>query len=150
MYWLLRVVVVVLLGLISTPVSSLECEYYSSKECGYSNGGPCESSRRNITCDPDGPSKVHSCYVLWQRPNDSDQQEVLQLKGCFLNDKTCIGQNTCIEKKQGKKHESQGTKALYCCCDKDYCNQEYHWDPAPLTTTTPKRKQQVEIEILRL
>ncbi len=141
MYWLLRVVVVILLGLISTPVSSLECEYYSSKECGYPNGGPCESSRKNITCSLAG----HSCYALWHRPNGSDQQEVLQQKGCFLNDKTCTGQNSCIEKTQGKKHVPKGSTALYCCCSKDYCNQEYHWDPAPVTTTTPKRKQQVGI-----
>ena len=142
MLWLL-VVAVIALGPSPTLVTSLECESYNSTECGYPHGGPCESSHRNVSCGEDGPTKTHACYVLWTVTHGPVPQENLQFKGCFLNDKQCMGKDVCVEKKHGTKHEGRNTTAFYCCCTKDFCNIEYVWDPVP--TTTVRRKLIIQL-----
>jgi len=127
-------------------VSSLECEYYNATECGLKHGGPCEQSRRNVSCGNDEPSKTHGCYVLWRKNNDSDH-EVLQLKGCFLNNKQCSKERACIERNHPKSitkaDDRAPSKTLFCCCNQDFCNQEYVWDPSP-TSSTAKRTSRLD------
>lgn len=130
-------------------VASLECEYYNVTECGKKAGGvtadgeSCNKSRRTITCEPDTSSQKHTCWAAWQRRNDS--QDILQFKGCFINNKQCEKMNTCVDKTYGNKgsNASSGTVTLFCCCSEDNCNREFDWIPGS-TTTTEKPKDVVQ------
>ncbi|ODM91724.1 Activin receptor type-2A [Orchesella cincta] len=121
-------------------VSSLECEYYNVTECGLKAGGAgadtefCKKSQRTITCEEDTSSQKHSCWVAWQRRNDS--QDILQFKGCFINNNQCDGEHKCVDKTYGKRSDpSTATVTLFCCCSEDNCNRDFEWDPIPTTTT---------------
>jgi activin receptor type-2 len=53
-------------------------------------------------------------------------------QGCFLNNIECHGQKQCKD----KKDEIKPNGFFFCCCDGDYCNSEFFWDPIPTTPRT--------------
>jgi hypothetical protein len=155
-------------------VYALECEYYNATECGGQSNAFlkegdedrfCNESQRVITCPVDRTSSTETlaCFVMWQRSTANSSREVVQFKGCFISNKDCIGQSSCVDrnypkspasKKNGMSNSNssssgnnnntiikQPAAALthYCCCDQDNCNREYSWVPN-VTTTTPRRK----------
>jgi len=124
-------------------VESLECEYYNRTECTEKsnwNGEFCSESVRTVPCGEDNSSKTVGCYAVWQRGKNSST-EILQYKGCFQNDKQCVGQQSCVEKNHPMSND-RNALTYYCCCATDNCNQDYSFDPLP-TTTTPKRESLV-------
>ena len=115
--------------------SCLDCHYYDITKCK-ENGGNCSSPTTKF-CGDDGGPDTHSCYAVWIRMSNSSQ-EILQMKGCFLNNKECVGQDKCIARNYGNEGGNDSV-TLYCCCTTPYCNSEFEWRPDP-TTTTVKRK----------
>ncbi|XP_071055667.1 activin receptor type-2B-like [Onthophagus taurus] len=100
------------------PLTTTQCEEYQ-KECQEN----C-STTENCTAPEDG--KRNHCYVLWEM--NANNTPNVHMKGCFLNNEKCFDQERCVSKEH--------SKMLYCCCEGDYCNKEFFWEPSP-TTTTP-------------
>ncbi|XP_022904436.1 activin receptor type-2A [Onthophagus taurus] len=100
------------------PLTTTQCEEYQ-KECVEN----C-STTENCTAPEDG--KRNHCYVLWEM--NANNTPNVHMKGCFLNNEQCFDQERCVSKEH--------SKMLYCCCEGDYCNKEFFWEPSP-TTTTP-------------
>jgi hypothetical protein len=133
-------VLLVLIGLVGIG-KALECEFYNVTECGLDQKGPCEKSRRIIPCGAEGSSRTpgSGCFVVWRRSNESGEEvDSVHLKGCFLNNKQCEGQDSCVERTYGSR-QNQSSAVYHCCCNKDFCNRDFKWDPTP--TTTPRRKK---------
>lgn len=107
----------------------LECEYFNITECPTPDK-PCEM-RRNVTCTSEDPSShTTSCFALWQRGPAPDSVEVLRFKGCFINNKDCIGMDSCVDRNH-KQLKNSSLHTHYCCCESDFCNRDYVWLPKP-------------------
>jgi len=116
-----------------TSAMGLECEYYNNTECKSDSK---ESCMKTKYCGEDESSKSYSCYSIWQIKQGG--KESLEYKGCFLNNKDCLGKESCVDTSAGRMEKNTNTTTLYCCCMKDFCNKQYDWVPGP-TTTTVKR-----------
>lgn len=129
--FLLSVVLTLLsVGHVECTVVTTKCEYYNHTIC-QDTGKGCNETE---TCDVAEPNKRNHCYVLWQ--NSSQGVLQIQYKGCFLNNIGCYNQSKCI----GKKEEPR-KNLLFCCCEGDYCNHEFSWEP--LSTNTPHLTESV-------
>ncbi|XKL66504.1 hypothetical protein PGB90_009924 [Kerria lacca] len=70
----------------------------------------------------------YQCYVLW----NATTQDVT-FKGCFIESGIdCRGQNICVD-----KGEPKNNGLLYCCCENNLCNKEFHWKPTPTPLVVP-------------
>ncbi|CAG7730292.1 unnamed protein product [Allacma fusca] len=112
--------------------SCLECHIYNLTECGAS-AEECAKSRKTETCKLESNTSTTACYALWKRPHNSTR-DILQYKGCNLNNNHCGGLSSCVERNYGKQYDPNSL-TFYCCCSEDYCNDVYEWIPDSTTTT---------------
>ncbi|XP_026823460.1 activin receptor type-2B isoform X1 [Rhopalosiphum maidis] len=106
-----------------------KCHYYNQTICDNSqNEKSCTSAIQN--CKAGENDKPSYCYAVWTNDTKTNKLEI-KLKGCFLNNVECQGQNQCKDKKE----EIKPNGLMFCCCEGDYCNSEILWDPIP---TTPR------------
>nr|CAH0110600.1 unnamed protein product [Daphnia galeata] len=127
----LLVAAVALFSNVSSVESTLittKCEYYNHTIC-QDTGKGCNETEY---CGVAEPNKRNHCYVLWQNSSNGELQ--IQFKGCFLNNFACYNQSKCV----GQKEEPR-KNLLFCCCEGDYCNREFSWEP--LATETPPKNQ---------
>lgn len=122
-----------------------KCEYYNHTIC-QDTGKGCNETEY---CEVAEPNKRNHCYVLWQNSSSGELQIKFKVsfcksgspmtaiwkwtflfQGCFLNNFGCYNQSKCV----GQKEEPR-KNLLFCCCEGDYCNREFSWEP--LATETP-------------
>ena len=77
-------------------------------------------------CCRSNTRSVFKCYIILS----NSIIKSIYLQGCFLNNIGCYNQSKCI----GQKEEPR-KNLLFCCCEGDYCNHEFSWEP--LSTDTP-------------
>ena len=53
------------------------------------------------------------------------------LQGCFLDNIDCYNKSRCIRQREKLRKD-----LLFCCCEGDYCNHEFSWEP--LSNDTPR------------
>ncbi|XP_072759154.1 activin receptor type-2A [Anoplolepis gracilipes] len=117
-------------GLLGTIVGkdikgSTYCEFYNETMCAESKN--CSEREECVVHDPD---KRNHCYVLWSI-NNTTNEPVVKLKGCFLDSSDCYNKSQCIEDTPKKKD------LHFCCCDRDVCNQNFSSNPHPTTSSKP-------------
>ncbi|KAL1505882.1 hypothetical protein ABEB36_005337 [Hypothenemus hampei] len=88
-----------------------------------------ESCPSIIECEAPGDSKRNHCFVVWSIQSDGTKN--VSLKGCLLNHDDCFDQPACVDTAYSPKNN-----VLYCCCEGDLCNKEFHWDPQPTEPST--------------
>lgn len=126
-------------------VLGLECEYFNITQCS-SPTADCPNMQRTMTCtSEDASTHFLSCYAVWRRSADPELPDVLQYKGCFLNNKECSGFDSCVDRnhksKQAPKNTTTHIHTHYCCCETDLCNRDYSWEPRPTEASEAKRKE---------
>ena len=104
-------------------VATTRCVYYDPIKC-QTKGENCNMTEQTCVAPVDG-KRAH-CYALWR--NVSGTVEV-EKRGCWLDDKACYNQETCVE-------EDLSPKMFFCCCEGDFCNKKLHYKPQ-LTSPTP-------------
>ena len=104
-------------------VATTRCVYYDPIKC-QTKGENCNMTEQTCVAPVDG-KRAH-CYALWR--NVSGKVEV-EKRGCWLDDKACYNQETCVE-------EDISPKMFFCCCEGDFCNKNLHYKPQ-LTSPTP-------------
>lgn len=100
-----------------------KCVYYDPIKC-QSEGKNCNMTEE--TCDVPADGKHAHCYALWR--NVSGKVEV-EKRGCWLDDKACYNQQTCVE-------GDVSPKMFFCCCEGNFCNENFHYKPE-LTSPAP-------------
>jgi len=106
-------------------VVTTKCEYYNHTTCQETGKGCNETEDCNVA----EPNKRNHCYVLWQ--NSSQGVVQIQKKGCFLDNIDCYNKSRCIRQREKLRKD-----LLFCCCEGDYCNHEFSWEP--LSNDTPR------------
>ena len=119
--------------------ATAKCEYYNHTLC-QDTGKGCNETEY---CEVVEPSKRNHCYVLWQNTSAGQLQIKFKVseaighplrgkrsssspstQGCFLNNIDCYNQSKCV----GRREEPR-KNLLFCCCEGDYCNREFSWEP---------------------
>ncbi|KAK7601223.1 hypothetical protein V9T40_008664 [Parthenolecanium corni] len=103
--------------------SGTTCHHYNRTACSLG----LDDCEKIVECST---KNIHHCYVLWN--NATNATTFVEYKGCFIaSDLACKNQNECVGKGALKNQSF-----LYCCCDKDLCNNNFYWRPTPKPPTS--------------
>lgn len=113
------------------PDLTIICEEYDPKNC--KDKEKCLTTKK--TC-PDSHQKRQGCFVLWGTDNMTSKP-IIEMKGCFIHEN--CNQTECIDTSTIKKNGKN-----FCCCQRDMCNQDFLWKPAPFEPPTPADEKSSE------